>query len=218
MTQGLLLGLANGTVCVAYCAPVLMPYLLGEGRRIRTNFFVLSEFLLGRLSGYLLFSIVAWLAHRLLLEHLSQRELILGTVYILLSGLLLGYGISGPARTCAAGRSRSFLPRALTRNPAVLPLALGFLTGLNLCPPFLLAFTGAATSMSLAQSALFFLFFFIGTSVYFIPAPLVGALRRFGGLQTVGRLAGVVVAVYYLYLGILMFGGGIVTLWAKPSR
>ncbi len=216
--QGLLLGLANGTVCVAYCAPVLMPYLLGEGRRIRGNFLVLGEFLLGRLSGYLLFSIVAWLTHRLLLENLSRRELIVGLVYILLSGLLVRYGISKPAEECAAGRSASSLPRAIINNPAVLPLALGFLTGLNLCPPFLLAFTGAAGSSSLARSVLFFVFFFLGTSVYFIPAPFIGAFTRFGGLRTVGKLAGIVVAVYYFYLGAAMFGGGIVTSWATPSH
>lgn len=216
MIQGLLLGLANGTVCVAYCAPVLMPYLLGEGRRIRNNFLVLGEFLLGRLSGYILFSIVAWLTHRLLLENLSRHELVLGVVYMLLSGLLVHYGISKPAKECAAGRSASILPRAISQNPAVLPLVLGFLTGLNLCPPFLLAFTGAAGSLSLAQSALFFVFFFLGTSIYFIPAPLIGAFTRFGGLRTVGKLAGFVVAVYYFYLGVVMLGGGIVTLWATP--
>jgi len=216
--QGLLLGLANGTVCVAYCAPVLVPYLLGEGRSIATNFVVLSEFLLGRLSGYLLFSVMAWLTHRLLLENPSHRELILGAVYIVLSCMLVTYGFSKPAKECAADRTRSLLPQLLTRNPATLPLVLGFLTGLNLCPPFLLAFTGAAASMSLAQSVLFFAFFFVGTSVYFIPAPLVGSFRRVGGLRTVGKLAGVVVAVYYFYLGIVMFGGGVATLWARASQ
>jgi hypothetical protein len=216
--QGLLLGLANGTVCVAYCAPALVPFLLGEGRSIRTNFYVLSKFLLGRLSGYLLFSILAWLTHRLLLENPSRRELILGAVYIVLSGLLVTYGLSRPAKECAADRARSLLPHLFARNAAVLPLALGFLTGLNLCPPFLLAFTGAAAGMSLAHSMLFFAFFFIGTSVYFMPAPLVGSFRRFGGLRTVGRMAGVVVAVYYFYLGIVTFGGGVVTLWTRASQ
>ncbi len=216
--QGLLLGLANGTLCVAYCAPVLMPYMLGEGRRVRFNFVILGEFLLGRLAGYLLFGVVAWVTHRLLLEKLSRRDLVLGVVYLLLSGLLLSYGASRPAGECAAGRARSLIPRFLTRNPATLPVVLGLLTGLNLCPPFLLAFTGAATSRSLAESSLFFLLFFLGTSVYFVPAPFVGAFTRFGGLRTIGRLAGIIVAVYYLYLGIVLLGGGMATLWAIPPQ
>ena len=215
--QGLLLGLANGTVCVTYCAPVLMPYLLGEGRRVGSNFLILGEFLLGRLAGYLMFSIIAWLTHRMLLERLSRREIVLGAIYMLLSGLLLTYGASKPPTECSAGRARSYLPQVLTRNPATLPLALGFLTGLNLCPPFLLAFTGAASSMSLPGSALFFLLFFVGTSVYFIPAPLVGVFTRFVGLRTIGRLAGIIIALYYLYLGIVMFGGGLIALWVTPS-
>ena len=218
MTQGLLLGLANGTVCVAYCAPVLVPYLLGEGRNVRSSFLVLGEFLLGRLSGYLLFGILAWLTHRMLLENPSRRELIVGAAYMILSGLLVMYGFSRPAKECAADRARSLFPDLFARNAAVLPLALGFLTGLNLCPPFLLAFTGAAAGTSLGYSVLFFAFFFVGTSVYFVPAPLLGSIRRFGGLRTVGRMAGLVVALYYFYLGIVTFEGGVVTLWTRASH
>lgn len=58
--QAFLLGLSNGAVCLAYCAPVLIPYLLGEGKRISRNFAVLIRFLAGRLLGYLLFGIMAW--------------------------------------------------------------------------------------------------------------------------------------------------------------
>ncbi len=212
--QGLLLGLSSGTVCIAYCAPVLVPYLLGEGRNTRRNFFLLTEFLLGRLTGYLLFGILAWVTGRMLMEKIDHRGLILGLIYLVLSGFLASYGLRKTAGSCAARPLRSFWSRESIRDSGVLPPLLGFITGLNLCPPFLLAFTSATGAGSLAGSVLFFLFFFVGTSVYFLPAPFLGALSRFELLRTVGKLSAVVVAVYYFYVGILMFGGGIVALWA----
>jgi len=216
--HGLLLGLSNGTVCLAYCAPVLVPFLLGEGRNTRRNFFVVTEFLLGRLAGYLLFAILAWITSRLLLEKISRRGLVLGLVYLVLSGFLFVYGLSKTAAPCAARPLKSFLSRESIRDSGVLPPLLGFVTGLNLCPPFLLAFTGATETGSLAGSVLFFLFFFVGTSVYFLPAPFLGSLNRFKLLRTVGKLSALVIAVYYFYVGTLMFGGGIVELWTKQSQ
>jgi sulfite exporter TauE/SafE len=66
--EGFLLGLASGITCLAYCASVLTPFMLGEGNKIRRNGFVLAQFLLGRLLGYLLFGAAAWLAGQLLIK------------------------------------------------------------------------------------------------------------------------------------------------------
>jgi hypothetical protein len=51
--------------------------------------------------------------------------------------------------------------------------------------------------------------FFLGTSVYFIPIPFLGVFRRVSALQIVGRFAAVIVALYYLYVGVLLFTGGV---------
>ena len=67
MMQGFLLGLAVAPTCLAYCVPVVVPYLLGEGRersapvRLRHG-----QFLGGRLCGYLAFAVLAWLVHQML--------------------------------------------------------------------------------------------------------------------------------------------------------
>ena len=52
-----------------------------------------------------------------------------------------------------------------TKWPFPIPLFGGFVTGLSFCPPFLLAFTGAADAGNLGGSLLFFLAFFLGTSI-----------------------------------------------------
>jgi sulfite exporter TauE/SafE len=203
MLEPLLLGLSSGTVCLAYCAPVLVPYLLGEGENIRRDVLVLAEFLLGRLAGYVLFALAAWLIGFSLLPSGAWRGLVFGLAYLVLSVLLIVYGFVAPKSWCAARVLPGF------RGWPVLPLALGFLTGINVCPPFLIALTRAADAKSALDSVRFFIIFFVGTAVYFVPMPLLGALKSVRILRTVGRMAAGIIGVYYFYLGLVTFYGGI---------
>jgi len=204
--QGFLLGLASGTTCLAYCAPVLVPFLLGEGQQVRQNWAALGKFLGGRLGGYLLFGLIAWAVNRLILEDSGVRTPVLGVAYVTLAVLLIVYGVVRTPTACAGELSGA---RAwLTRWPALLPIGLGFLTGLNVCPPFLMAFAGAAGMGTLWQSLLFFGTFFLGTSLYFLPLPFLGAFRRFQSLRIVGKFAAVIVAVYYLAAGVILLAAG----------
>lgn len=206
--QPFLLGLASGATCLAYCAPVLVPLMLGEARGIARSLFLLAQFLGGRLAGYLLFGFAAWATGRLAPAGAPHRGLAFGIAYAALAVLLLVYGVLRPPTVCA-GEPRG-IRALLSRWPAALPAGLGFLTGVNLCPPFLLAFAGAADSPSVWGSLLFFLLFFVGTSVFMVPLSLAGGLRRFQAVRIVGRLAAVCVGLYYLYVGVLLIAREVV--------
>jgi len=228
MLEPLVLGLSSGTVCLAYCAPVLVPYLLGEGKNISRDVLLLAEFLLGRLAGYVLFALAAWLIGFNLLPSGGWRGVVFGLTYLVLSVLLVGYGFLNLGSWCAIRTVPRFLkrlslPRESARgeppagaetpseasSPAFLPLVLGFLTGINVCPPFLIALARAADAGSALDSVRFFAVFFVGTAVYFLPMPLLGALRFVRTLRTVGRLAAGIIGIYYFYLGLVTFYGGI---------
>lgn len=212
MLPGFLLGLSTGATCLAYCSPVLVPYLLGEGKPIRQTALKLGEFLLGRLLGYLIFAGLASLAGRSLSMLTNQRELCMGLIYISLATLLAGYGLANYSVPCAGWSLRDRISRLAGRHSTLLPLLLGLFTGLNLCPPFLLAFAAATEIPTFEYSLVFFFAFFLGTSVYFLPLPFLSAFKSFSPLKSIGKLAAIVVSVYYLYSGILMILGGI----AKP--
>jgi hypothetical protein len=113
---------------------------------------------------------------------------------------------TAPAGSCAFEGAQAML----NRWPAFLPFGMGFLAGLKICPPLLLAFADAASTGSLVGSLIFFVGFFLGTSVYFIPIPFLGVFRRVAALQIVGKFAAIIVALYYLYAGILLLAGGVV--------
>jgi hypothetical protein len=201
--RGFLLGLANGTVCIASCAPVIIPYILGEGKSVRHNAVVLGQFLAGRLLGYLCFALLAWMTGVIILQNFAHQQIILGIAYIVLGGLLLIYSFVKPKKRCAVNASPSSLEVVAAKWPTLLPICFGVLTGLNLCPPFLLIFTEAASAESLGRSLFFFWAFFLGTSIYFIPFTFLGFLKRFPQLRTIGRMTAILIALYYLYVGVM---------------
>lgn len=202
--EGFVLGLTSGTVCLAYCSPVLVPYLMSNNRSTYANYIHMFHFLLGRLSGYLLFAVIAWQAGWLWKLTSSSKPAILGSVYILLAVALLIFNFAHRETPCAI---KPFLPRLREKNWSA-PVVLGLLTGINLCPPFLLVFTSASTLGSMTESIFFFLMFFLGSSLYFLPLPFIGAFRKKAVLQTVGRFTTVIVALFYLYSGLIELMGG----------
>jgi hypothetical protein len=205
--QGFFLGLSNGATCVVYCTPVLIPYMLGEGKSITRNFIALTQFLLGRLAGYLVFAFVAWLINLSILERLGSKGLLIGVLYIIFSCFLMIYAFFKTDVPCAA-RSIGYIAGKI-RTPLLIPILAGILSGIAFCPPFLLAMTGAAAEGSLSYSLFFFFMFFIGTSIFFIPIPFVGVLRRFQALQIIGKMAAGIVGLYYLYAGIMAVIAGV---------
>ena len=98
--QGLMLGIANGGTCLATCAPVLTPYLLGEGRPARASMISVGGFLGGRLVGYMLFAVGAWLTHSVLVEDMPRQRGVFGAVTIVLALVLIGYGFMASKPFC----------------------------------------------------------------------------------------------------------------------
>jgi hypothetical protein len=81
-------------------------------------------------------------------------------------------------------------------------LALGFLTGINLCPPFLVAGLRAAQLEHLWAALLFFVCFFAGTAIWFLPFLSMGFVQRTPAVVTVARMVAVMLACWYGFSGI----------------
>lgn len=206
--EALVLGLASGPACIAACGPVLVPSLLAERAGLQPHLRYLSAFLAARLLGYMLFAVVAWELGALASMLPAPRLLMMGAVYVLLAGVLFWYAVS-TRRSCAPSCADSKLVQiGENRNRGVaVAAALGLLTGLNLCPPFIAAGIRAAQLGSLAAALFFFAAFFLGTSLWFVPFISLGCIARNQAVLTVARMAMVLIALYYLSLGIAMLLG-----------
>ena len=204
LAEAFALGFGSGPICIASCGPVLLPWLGAEPRDLGTTGRLLAIFLGGRLTGYLAFAVVAWAAGLAIPVDLRTRILIFGLANFGMAALL-GFSACFPRRSCPEARdeqrTRLYQIGSADRFRPPAALTLGFLTGLNLCPPFVAAGVRAAATHSLSGSLAFFTLFFAGTSIWFLPSLAVSSLRRFSAVPVVARMTMAALAVYYAYLG-----------------
>jgi sulfite exporter TauE/SafE len=202
--EALVLGLATGPVCLASCGPVVLPWMLVQPQGMRLHTRQLFLFLAARLAGFLVFATAVWLVGSSIPHAWTGRSWLFGGIEVLLAAGLVAYAAGWPRRRSTPAQPSSRLvqigeaPRPLLSGA----LALGFLTGINLCPPFLVAGIRAAQLPHLSASLLFFLFFFAGTAVWFLPFLSLGFVRRTPAVVTVARMVAVLLACWYMFSGV----------------
>jgi sulfite exporter TauE/SafE len=207
VAEALVLGLVTGPVCLASCGPVVLPWMLVQPRGFRTHARQLAIFLASRLVGYLLFASAIWFAGAALSRSWSGRTWMFGVIQVLLAAGLLVYAVGWPHAHCSLAGGRPKLVQITnadaesTRPRPSGAAALGFLTGINLCPPFLVAGLRASQLPSLSAALLFFSVFFVGTAVWFVPFLSLGVVRRTPSFLTVARMVAVLLACWYGYSG-----------------
>jgi sulfite exporter TauE/SafE len=207
--EALVLGLVTGPVCLASCGPVVLPWMLVQPHGFRTHARQLAIFLASRLLGYLFFASAIWFAGAALSRSWSGRTWMFGGIQVLLAAGLLVYAVGWPHAHCSLARPGPKLVQianAGDAEPAPRPrpsgaVALGFLTGINLCPPFLVAGLRASQLPTLPAALLFFAVFFVGTAVWFVPFMSLGVVRRTPSFLTVARMVAVLLACWYGYSG-----------------
>ncbi|MEO0052248.1 MAG: sulfite exporter TauE/SafE family protein [candidate division WOR-3 bacterium] len=198
--RAVMLGLSAGTSCLGFCLPVVLPVLAGSDR---AGFYPaavrLLSFLAGRLVAYLLFGILAGLAGARLSGPVFLRTAALPVIYLLLGGLMIIYGITvfdpfTRLRFCRLIQSQL--------NSGRFPFLLGLLAGASPCPPFLLALATVLDYAGVLSGALFFLVFFLATSVYFLPLLFAGFLVRWDPPRSAARIVAVVTGFYFVVLAL----------------
>lgn len=210
LAEPALLGFSSGLVCLAACGPVLLPWLTAAGGGWRSTAALLALFLAGRLLGYCGFATAAWAIGLALPLPVRSNALMFAAVHLALATALLLFAVSARRVTvagCPHGQAVSRRAALARRFRSLAPVVLGLLTGINLCPPFVAAGVRAAQRHNLPDALGFFLLFFAGTTIWFLPFVGVAALRRFSGIGVVARLTSAVVATYYGYIGAVALGG-----------
>lgn len=191
--EGFLLGLGSGTACMAYCYPVLLPYIVSEGKNLRRGYGGLALFLAGRLIGYIAVGAVSGAVGGLLGGQVSAY--IAPGATLLIAVLLILRPVLGK-RHCR----QDLCPRQPHSTRGWwFPISLGLCTGLSVCPPFLMGITRAFATGDIWRGILFFLFFYGGTLVYFLPLPLAGLIGRKTDIRFIADIAMILMGLYYLY-------------------
>lgn len=192
IAEGFLLGLSLGTTCLVTCGPVLFAFILRQERSLKDSFIVLGEILLGRFFGYAIFGAAAGFIGGMIPD--SVRIPISFTSFIVLGGILIYYGING-------GKYSKKCPAHGAAKYASYPLLLGFLTGLSICPPFLLAIAHAVSIGGAIGGITLFIGFFFGTSLFMLPIAFFGTASSLKGFRIIAGIASVVVGVWFFAQG-----------------
>lgn len=195
-SEGFLLGLSTGFYCLASCLPLLAPYLLAEGGAAwKLNFGIFLQFLSGRFAAYMLFALLASLAGKAGQYALPAWALPLAMAACgLLMAFLAFSRVRGEAAPCLLRRDLNpFFKR--------LPLLLGFVTGINVCPPFMAGFLRLLELADVARGFSYFGGFFAATSLFISPV-LLGTPWLGKRANEIGRLTLLLAGAWYLALGL----------------
>lgn len=202
--EALLLGLTTGTSCLIFCGPVIVPYLLGEGISVRRSVIDISIFLGSRFTVYILLGFLAALAGQAFFQTDLYRGIITGSAYIILSVALVIYAFFRIKPLCMLKNLHDIPVNQEDRRTFVVPLVGGLVTGISLCPSLLLAFTGAAAEKSIWQSIAYFIFFFLGTTVYFIPLIFLGLIHGKNVIHIIGKIASGMAGLIFFVKGLIL--------------
>ncbi len=164
LLAGLGLGLAQAPLCLGTCAPLALTVVAdAPSDRPRRGIVGLLLFVLGRALGYLALGAVAgMLAERITMSDLQRP---LGAAFVAIAAALwLGAaGRAGPEGSWACRLARG--PGRGARSPVLL----GALSGLQVCPPLLLALGVALQGGGVLPALGHFSGFFLGTMAGLVP-------------------------------------------------
>lgn len=196
LIEGFLLGLATGPVCIGYCSPVLIPLL--TGRSDKQKYFaksvgILLQFLGGRLVGYLLIGLACGVLGEKIVK-ISHSTF--SSIALLLCGILLIFNFFN--KQLLDGSKSGCHPLVKHFSGWTQIVAFGFLTGINLCPPFLAAMTSAALLGSVGKSVLYFLAFFLATALFFPPIILFSKFAQKKTFQQIAHLSMIMTGSWFI--------------------
>ncbi len=203
MAEGFLLGLSTGTFCAAHCLPIALPFIFSEdiknaGRNARlVGLFFLGRFLAYLIVGFLLGVVSVYTMPQL--DPLLQKRAA-ALVYCILGIIMLSSGLMYNF----PGLKFCHIYRKIYR-PGRGAMVYGLLIGFSPCPPFIAAASRVLEKGGIWSGVLYFIFFFAGTSIYFLP--LLGAWffqKHMDSIKIIARLTMIFLGAYFLvFLGIL---------------
>jgi len=195
--EGLTLGLSTGGYCLSACLPILLPYMLSEGKKgLAANAKLIIEFLSGRLIAYIIFAVIISLLGERFKGVLPAKLLAAGMIITAL--LMITYAITknfSKLKFCERLAQGQHLSR--------MPFLLGFLIGINVCPPFFIGTIRLLELGSVFLGAVFFFFFFLGTSIYILPLLSLAWAVKIKRLQNIGNMIALIVGAWFLMIGII---------------
>jgi hypothetical protein len=205
MADSFILGLSSGSACLVTCGIVMFPYLMAGSAGVKKIAADLTVFLLTRMLVYAILATLVWYLGKAIFSSMVLKTYLPGFLYITFAVMLIWYSFGKNRRKeCPAAVVTTVEKKRL------IPVLLGIVNSIGLCPALLIILTKGATQNTLIQSYLAFLAFFAGSSVWFFPLPFAGKIRKKQVIETIGILATGLAGAIFIIKGITILIGGII--------
>ena len=188
MLTGFFLGLSNNFFCFLNCAAVFIPFTLSSGRKPSIS---VIQFMAGRLIAYVFFGFAAGYTSLYFdgkIDPLVFSSFTFLMALWLIFAALSGFHLNNPACRLAG---RWF-------SGKYFPFFLGIVMGLNICPPFLLGLSDTLQMNSVLNPVIFFLGFYLGSSLWLAAFLFTGRLAANKILNTSAKFVSLAVGLWYL--------------------
>jgi hypothetical protein len=202
MAEAFILGLSSGSACLVTCGIVMFPYLMSGSAGVKR---ILTLFLFTRLVIYFLLATLTWYFGQALFSNPVVRNIVPGVLYIVFAVMLVWYSISKNRNPDCPAKIVETI-----NNRRLVPIFLGIVNSVGFCPALLIILTKSATQLSIIQSYIAFIAFFLGSSFWFLPLPLAGRIRKKEILRTIGILATGLAGMIFMIKGITNLIGGLI--------
>jgi len=149
----------GATACMLTCMPLISPILLANSSTRQQSLRILLPISLGRISGYITLSLIAYLGATMIKTLISDTAMmgyLLGSVTLILA-VRLWFSIRASASCCSA------TPNAPQGNIAL--FITGMLLSMPICAPVITMMTLSATSTSLGWAVAYGLAFGLGATL-----------------------------------------------------
>jgi sulfite exporter TauE/SafE len=197
--ESLLLGLSVGPICLAYCSPVVVPLLSSSNSsKLSAGSLTLFLFLTGRFIGYLFVGMIVGIVGNNI--HQFAKGNIFGIISIVLGLTLMYFSVQKNFPELKFCRLIKY-----SKSRKMFLILLGFLTGLNLCPPFLAAIMGATHTGTLVGSLIYFSAFFVGTVVFFPVMIFFGLLSKIDSVRKIAPICMMLSGAWFILKGLFYF-------------
>jgi hypothetical protein len=205
MAEAFILGLSSGSACLVTCGIVMFPYLMSGSAGVKRIALDLTLFLFTRLVIYFLLATLTWYFGQALFSNPVVRNIVPGVLYIVFAVMLVWYSISKNRNPDCPAKIVETI-----NNRRLVPIFLGIVNSVGFCPALLIILTKSATQLSIIQSYIAFIAFFLGSSFWFLPLPLAGRIRKKEILRTIGILATGLAGMIFMIKGITNLIGGLI--------
>ena len=190
--------MSSGIACISVCLPGVLPILLGRRSTVAQSAKFVAVFLSGRWLAYLIAAALTALFSAAIYDVVSNKIVMIATQF-LLAAIMILFAAGKLSSKCINPLKHKRLRTFLKNHDNLLPVIMGFITSISLCPPFVTLVLQTAGEQSLMRTVGLFTMFFIGTLPYFLPVPIIGLSRRNAVFKVIGRYAAAIMGCVYLY-------------------